>query len=364
MTRKTIIYVLSFLICLLTAGGVGVGYAAYQKVKNIQPDDLLNNSLNVHKDGEIITPKDDSDYVLYNGEKYSYNEDIITLLLIGIDKDSDRSSARSDVMVVCAIDSKNNTVKMIVCPRDTQTTVRHTDSEGKETKTSLTKLNHSFPYGGGNEDRDMGAKNVMYNVSQVLSLQGKYSIPITHYGGLDMSGIGPLTSAVDGVTITLPETVSGVGSKNQTITLNATTATRYCTARKGVSDGSDVSRGQRQMVYLMGLVEKIKSISPTQIPSLFTQLNKHVFTNISTDEMVAYAKLLAKIDLGNIEPLQLQGNFIRTDASYYVLDEDKLEEMIINIFYEKLDDGSTPNATVTSEADDTATFTGTPSTDE
>ena len=358
MTRKTIIYILSFMICLLAAGGVGVGYAAYQRVKNIQPDDLLSDRVDLNAEGELVNKTID-DYIIYNGEKYSYNEDIITLMLMGIDIESGRTSARSDVMVVCAIDSKHHTVKMIVCPRDTQTNVRHTDVQGNETKTTLTKLNHSFPYGGGNEDRNVGGKNVMYNVDKVLSCGGKYNIPMTHYAGLDMSGIGPLTTAVGGVTITLPQTVSGVGSKGQTLTLNATTAKRYCTARKGVGDGSDTSRGQRQMVYLMGLVDQVKAISPTQIPSLITQLNKHVFTNITTDKMVAYAKLLSQIDLGNIEPIQLEGHFINTDASYYILDEEKLEELVISIFYEKIEDGTPTSVTPAGTAMPTSTATAT-----
>lgn len=357
MSRKAIIRVLAVLICVLTAGGFGVGYAAFQRVKSINNQDLLDAQLRaqeqveqpeieVDEDGDIVTPEeDDTDYVIYKGEKYSYNEQLLILTLLGIDKDPSRDSARSDVMVIFTVDagSENHEANMIICPRDTQTTVRHTDKEGNETKRTLTKLNHSFPYGNGNNDRNMGARNVLYNISNLLSCDGKYNVPLALYGGLDMQGIGPLTDAVGGVTLEMPATISGVGRKGETVKLNGERAKLYNTTRYYVGGGSDISRGERQMVYLKALLKSIKDIDPLQIPSVYNQITKNCFTNLNTEQMVGYAKVLANVDVDALTPVNLQGQEKRTDASYYVLYEDQLEELVINTFYKKIEDGQKPS---------------------
>lgn len=363
MSRRAIIRFLSVLICLLLAGGVGVGYAAWKRAEDIykNPGEHLTGQKDPEPEitidpesSEVIAPTpDDTDFVMYKGEKYTYNEAIVTLLLIGIDKDSDRSSARSDVMVLFALDTKTNQPTLIVCPRDTRSEVRHVDKEGKETKVELDKLNHSFPYGNGNNDKNMGAENVMFNIRNFLTCDGKYDeIKITRYGGIDMQGIGPLTNAVGGVTITMPARIPGVGNKGETVKLNSETAELYVRTRYGVEGGSDLSRGRRQMIYMFALLEQIKSIEPGRIPAVYDQIAKNSFTNLTTEDMVAYASLLQDADLAKIYQPEIEGvPQMINKVSYYIPDEEKLEELVISVFYTKLDEvdpTASPSDTVTS----------------
>lgn len=372
MNRRKLIKILSCILAVLVVGAGGVFFAAYQRLKNISSEILLGNQ---NTEPGVEKPKT---YVMYKGERYYYNDNLVTLMLIGIDQseaeDRENLGARSDTMVVCAIDIKENTLKMIVCPRDTKALVRHIDLEGNVYKEDYNKLNSSFPFGGGNRDRNKGAENVIFNVKRVLSCDGKYDIPLEKYGGINMDGVTPLNNAVGGVTVTLKEAVTGVGEKGETVKLNGDQAFTFCIQRKikGM-DGTDISRGQRQMQFLMGLAKAVKSMEVTKIPSIYSSMTKYAFTNLTTDEMVAYAKILKNINLDTMKQTQLAGKSGKVgNGSGWILDEQALEQTVIDTFYIKDPDQSgvtatqapmvtdTPSPTETAKATSTKKATATP----
>lgn len=359
MNRRKLIKILSCILAVLVVGAGGVFFAAYQRLKNISPEILLGNQ---KTEPGVEKPKT---YVMYKGERYYYNDNLVTLMLIGIDQSEaegrENLGARSDTMVVCAIDIKENTLKMIVCPRDTKALVRHIDLEGNVYKEDYNKLNSSFPFGGGNRDRNKGAENVVFNVKRVLSCDGKYDIPLEKYGGINMDGVTPLNNAVGGVTVTLKEAVTGVGEKGETVKLNGDQAFTFCIQRKikGM-DGTDISRGQRQMQFLMGLAKAVKSMEVTQIPSIYSSMTKYAFTNLTTDEMVAYAKILKNINLDTMKQTQLAGKSGKVgNGSGWILDEEALEQTVIDTFYIKDPDQTGVTATQAPTATDTPSPTET-----
>ncbi len=329
MKKGKIIKGLAGLLVVLTITAGVLFYLTYQRLKDIQPDILLDQD------------KAPRTYVTYNGAKYHYNENLVTLMLIGIDESSAEGrvelGARSDTMVVLAIDLKANTLKMIICPRDSKATIRQTDATGKVTGETVNKLNASFPYGGGNQNKDRGAQNVMYCVSRLLSCNGKYTIPLLKYGGINMDGVGPLTTAVGGVTVTLHESITGVGASGQTVKLNAAKAEIFCIERKIAGmDGTDISRGKRQMQFMMGLAKAVKAMEVTQVPSIYSKVSKYSFTNLSTEEIVAYAKLLQNVDLDQVTQVQLAGKSGPVGGgSGWIVDQAEMEKAVIDTFYVK-----------------------------
>ena len=332
--------VLLILLVLLVLGGAAVIGLMYKYYGDILADPLaiLRQTFS-DTDGD---GRQDVPVITYKGQRYAYNQNIITLVLIGIDQsDSEERaelrSARSDMMVVCAIDATSQTAKMIVVPRDTRAKVRSVDKNGKVTDDSYNKINASFPFGQGNVDKNKGAQNVMFNLERLLTRNGKYQAPLTKYGGINMDGIGPLTKAVGGVKVTLNQTINGVGKKGETVTLNAEKAEKFCVARHNVGDGSDLQRGQRQIQYMLGLASRIKEMNVTDIPGVYSKVSQNAFTNLKTDEMIAFATYLKGIKMGDITFTQLAGNAKNMDGkSYYIVDEDKMEELIVNTFYTKI----------------------------
>lgn len=334
MNRRKLIKILSITLCVLVVFATGLGIYTYNRVKSIagDPMQVLKNLT-----GGLGQEEQPKQYITYNGESYYYNNDIVTLMLIGIDERANNPGlgARADVMVVAALDTKQNTVKLIKLPRDTRTQVRHTDSDGNFKKEAMDKLNASYPYGGGRKGK--GAENTMFCVQRVLNCNGKFNIPLSKYGGINMDGISPLADAVGGVTITLDAYFPGLGNKGDVITLDADKAFTYCVQRKGKGlDGSDIGRGNRQMNFLKGLAAKIKTLDVTSMPSLYSKLSKYAFTNLTTDEMIAYASLLSKVDMSNLETIQADGTAKTINKiSYWIIDQSSLEEIVLDTFYIK-----------------------------
>lgn len=337
MLKKAIRFMCIFL-CTAIVCGIAVMFVAYKRYKEIAEDpgkileQIIDNIHGGNKNEETIS---------YNGEEYVYNNKVVTLMLIGIDESEDRDlkSARSDVMVLVAINLLDNSVNMIICPRDTWALVRQYNNDGSYHDVT-NKLNAAFPFGFGNRDKNKGAENVMFCVSRFLSQNGKYKVPIAKYGGINMDGIAPLTNAVGGVTVKLEQTIQGVGKKGETVTLNAEQAEIFCIQRKlpGM-DGSDINRGKRQMQYLMGLAAKIKkktAQSLTSILSIYDSMSRYAFTNLSSDEMIAYASYLKNIDLDSITQHQLKGKPQTVHGtSYYMVDNEDMEKVIVDTFYIK-----------------------------
>ena len=108
------------------------------------------------------------------------------------------------------------------------------------------------------------------------------------------------------------------------------------------------------MQFLMGLAKAIKDMQVTQIPSIYSSMTKYVFTNLSTDEMVAYAKILKNINLDTMQQTQLAGTSGSVGGgSGWILDEEALEQTVIDTFYIK--DPDQTGVTVTPEPSETAT---------
>ena len=331
MRRKWIKFLGRFLILVILAA-VGLGVYTYLNLKGIIDDPgTFLQGLN----------KNFTSTVTYKGEKYAYNRDISTLVFLGTDASTTEGrkelGARSDTMIVCAIDSKHHTAEMIVLPRDTRAKIEQLNKDGSLKKQVTNKLNAAFPYGNGNNDAKMGAKNTLKAIERILELDGKYDIPLEKYGGINMDAIVPLNDAVGGVTVTLKQSVPGVGKKGETVTLKGEQAFNFCVMRKGAGlDGSDIARGQRQMQFMFGLAHNIRSMDAGDIVKVYNAVSKNAFTNLSTSQMVAYASILKEIPEENIKITQLKGTAKTINGgSYWVLDEQALEQTIIDIFYIK-----------------------------
>ena len=187
MRRRWIKFLRRFLLLvLLIAAGLGV--YTYLNVKGIIDDPgAFLQGLN----------KNFTSTVTYQGETYAYNQNISTLVFLGTDESSAEGrqelGARSDTMIVCAIDSENHTAELIVLPRDTRAKIDQLNKDGSLKKQVTNKLNAAFPYGNGNNDANMGAKNTLKAIERILEMDGKYDIPLDKYGGINMDAIVPVS---------------------------------------------------------------------------------------------------------------------------------------------------------------------------
>ncbi|MDP2892280.1 MAG: LCP family protein [Bacillota bacterium] len=267
--------------------------------------------------------------------------EVMNILLVGIDTDEERETEyrgyRNDMNVVLSIDFTNKTAKILTIPRDTRTLITKLDKNGKVVKKVYNRINTAVGSGGGPDK--FGYENTMYCISKFLSCNGKYDIPINYYVGLNMDGLVPLADAVGGVPVTLEADFPQVGKKGETVILTGEKVHFYVRWRKpsqtGESSG-DIGRGRRQQLFMLGLAKQIKKMGPmAALPALFNTLNKYMDTNLSLDQIAAFALVLQGLDLDSIELGSVAGRPKSFDgASMWDADPEKLDEQVWEMFIE------------------------------
>ena len=356
-----IIKALLAVFCVLIAGIIAIGVYFVVRWKDNDYSSLKSASLVMLSPDETKAPaqqnttaessakptatQNNASTIVYNGDTYIKNENVVNLLFLGLDSNSERKQQqmgyRSDMIMVCAVDIDKKKVTLISIPRDTKTTMYKVDSKGKVTDTIQNKINAAFSLGG--EDFKVRAANTMSCVQMFLErrceleqpLDFQLDIPVYLYAGIDMDGITEVASAVGGVEVTLTETVPEVGDKGDTVTLKHQNAIEFLTNRHD-TDG-DTHRAARQQQFMIALAKKIKSMGPVDmILSLYDELQKYVFTNLTTDQMIDFAKVLTKTDIDSIDMEMITGEGETVNGTYYMVhDEDATLQLLLNVYYTK-----------------------------
>lgn len=320
------IKILKTIVISLTVLGIGLGGFIYYNYS-----DLLRNP------SKAFNNKDSGfEYVDADGKTHLYNEGIISFMIYGLDSDTARQKRsegwRTDVMMACVVDTEKNKASLVSVPRDTRAQVQMLNSEGKPTKTTTTKLNGAFAYGGGPDK--FGYENSLNAVNKALKVDKIQFEPIEYYVGMDLDGFVAIADTVGGVTVTLPENVPNVGKTGETVTVKGDSARQFIQYRGG---GGDLTRTTRQREYMKECAKKLKNDNPTKnIPKLYKEFTEkgYLKTNMDTNQITALAYSLLKIDLDEINFDMVPGNAQTINgASYFIIDEDEWADKIKQLFY-------------------------------
>ena len=342
------------LIVLIVAAGVVLYtlYGTYKAIKDnpmaafatpqasaVASDDLkFDNNANV----ETVT---------IDGKTYQKKQNVVTVLMLGIDSDGSAAKnaqgERSDMMMLCTVDMDANTIELTSRPRDTRTTVHDVDTKtGKiKDKTWVTKLNHAYNRGGGQDK--YGAENAMRATEDLIECDGQLSIPVSYFVSIDLEHLSDLADALGGVEVTLDQDYPDIGSKGDTITLEGNNVRLYLQNRKQMDDG-EMSRQKHEQDFMMAIAKKIKKLGAVESASrLFTQLQDVVKMDLNLDQIVGMAGVLDKVSLDEIKRNSFTENYkmmndelMGQDLDFFVMDEDELMDMMLEMYYTPVDGGS------------------------
>ncbi len=106
-------------------------------------------------------------------------DDVINILVCGIDYNEDRTSQNTDVIMYVSLDIKNNKISAMQIPRDTFV---GSDAGGNGKINSV--------YSDGDEE------NKIFNLINVL--YEKFKLPVDHYATLDMQAFIAMVDGIDG----------------------------------------------------------------------------------------------------------------------------------------------------------------------
>jgi len=286
--------------------------------------------------------------ITYNGKKYRYNDNLINILVMGIDdyglkgdKDTDANPYQADTIVLGTVDAVKKTVSFMSIPRDTVASIKVLDlnDEVATVKKGPIAIQHSF---GTQGERTNEA--VVDAVSNLL-----YSVPINRYVSVDITAIPDINDSLGGITVDIPEDLTKWNPKMKAGTkdylLLNKDAVIFVARRDTGIDDSAMGRMKRQVMYLKKLFPAVKARTAENITypiALYNSEADKVKTNLTIDEMTYLAKLLLDLELSDEDIVSVPGEMKRIepgeieDYEYemgYIVDEDALKQLIVDRFY-------------------------------
>lgn len=322
-------------------------FAAYQIVK-ASGKNGLKKDVDEEKFTEAIVQEEHTEeledgVISYNGTKYKYNEDLVTILCMGVDtsannvkKNISGNNGQADAIFLIVFNEQEKTVKLINVPRDIIAGVAEYDKNGQFYKEIQEQIALQFAYGDGKEKSCELMKSI---VSEVM-----YGLPINAYASINLDAIGVLNNQVGGVTLTMEEDLTKTNpafKTGATIKLDGNQANQFVRARDTNTMGSNLQRIGRQKQYLVAFtqtaVPAVKEDMTLPL-TMYQAIERYMTTDIKADEVTYLAEQAVNSQI-DIENIQILPGEYRAGEKYdeYVLDDDALYEMILQNFYTKVE---------------------------
>lgn len=208
-------------------------------------------------------------------------QDIVSIMLFGLDGRQYGSNSRSDTMMILTVDFKNNKIKLSSLMRD-----MYVDIEGY----GKTKLNHAYAYGGA----PLALKTINQN----------FGTDIRDYAMANFLTFEKIIDVLGGVTVDIKEDeipyineniscdTSDITNSGEQL-LNGNQAVSY--ARIRYLGNGDFDRTNRQRKIIAEIIDKAKEKGVTAVPTLIsevlslveTSMDKQTILNLAIDIYMA-----------------------------------------------------------------------------
>lgn len=279
--------------------------------------------------------------VTHNGKEYRYNDDILHILCLGIDKeevmwerdDDGNSIGQADALFVASLNPKTDEVTVLSIPRDTMVILDMYDSAGGYRGQRAGQITLQYAYADGMEK---SATLTAQRVSELLN-----GIPIHGYAAINLSCISVLNDAVGGVDVTLEEDYTDINPlfvKGETVHLEGVLAEEFVARRNFHQPQTAYKRLFRQKQYLTAFFEKAKA-ALKQNPALFVDLLRAQKDNteisLTADEILYLTTELMDCRFDAADMQILPGRIVKGEIyEEYYLDENAVLDMLVEIYYE------------------------------
>ncbi len=304
---------------------------------------------NKNTSAQIQTPANvevDDDYIVYNGEKYKYNDKVTTILFAGIDKTSDQhiegvlgTAGQADSLFTMALNTETGKYKLMAISRDTMVDVNICDSNGNFKGTEKMQICLSHGYGDG---KDSSTENLKRSVSRLF-----FGIPVNSYMIIDLDAISILNDAVGGVTVNVVEDLSHKDSalvKGKTVTLKGEQAVTYVRYRDIYKDENQNNlRMERQKSYLNSFIHQTIDLTKRDVSTpitLYNQIADYTKTDIDASKITYLASVFLQSGFSADEDLiKIPGETVLGEkyAEYYV-DTNEFFKIVLDTYYTKVEE--------------------------
>lgn len=288
----------------------------------------------VQEDNEVVQEKDpygDYSFISYNGEDYAYNDNITTLLFLGIDQESESDIiGRSDTIFLVLLDESEETVTLLHISRNTMCDVEVYNDEGDFLIMSEMQITLQYTYGDG--------EHVSCGLSSDAVSRLLYDIPIDYYLAMELDGIDSIVDNLDGISMYMEEDYTYIDElfvEGTTVNMTGDQVERFVRYRDTEDSGGDEERVLRQKIFLHAFLEELNTTtngSASRMLSVWDDMSPYCHTDLYTNVV----EMLMSYDVSD-EIYEVPGETI-LNGSYdeYYVDESGLQALLIELLYIKI----------------------------
>lgn len=281
-------------------------------------------------------------WVKYRDKIYAYKEDILTFLIMGIDKNSEveevaegTDGGQADALFLAVMDPSEKAIRVIGINRNTMADIDIYNEEGAYVTTTKAQIAVQHGFGNGLEE------SCRYQIKAVSKLL--YGLPVHGYAAINMSAISDINDAVGGVEVEVLEDLTAkdpILAEGADVRLTGEQAFWYVKYRDTGQFASADRRLERQKQYLNAFIGAAKQAAREDVSvvlDLYREVSGRMVTDITLDEAAYLAPILTDYQFDTDNFYMLEGETVKGEKfeEFYV-NENALYETILEIFYEEV----------------------------
>ncbi len=334
--------ILAGILCVLVVvAGLGVGALWYLKEQGRKALLVERPQTDITgPEGAEVSP--DGSYVTWQGKRYKRNENIVSILVMGVDRKEEEiaradelqvgEQGQADTILVGALDTETGSLKIINISRDSMTDVDIYNVNGEYAGVEEMQICLAYAYGDG---AHLSCENVSKSVTRLL-----YGLPMDIYASVELPAVSVLNDAVGGVTLDVLEDLSSRDpalTKGALVTLNGDQARIYVQSRNHENLDANNARMARQKQYLVAFLSTIQKRVRQNISTIFTlyqAVQTYLTTNIDLSKITYLASLAFSREITADAIRTVPGEVTKGEeyAEYHV-DEEALYQIILDTYY-------------------------------
>lgn len=339
-------------VVLYKSGEASLANAVEKKAPTAEGFDEEEALLAKEKAG-LATVTWQDDWVALDGKAYEYDENIINLLFLGIDRAGSISTetnldnwkaGQADAIFILSLNPDKKTIRIVGIPRNSMVDVDIYDQNARQMETIHNQICLQYGYAGGGENGLHAMKDAASKLMYDLPIHGAFAI------GYDAVSI--INDKVGGVDV---EVLEDMPEKNKafvlgnTVHLDGKLALQYVRERDYYQLGSPTLRLKRQKQYITALIQAAKTCvkqDPLLVTDLYNSITKYMNTDVTVDEAVYLVRQALDYQFDGDSFYLLQGDdvsvpFTRKDGTEdfyddYYLREDSIRQVMIDAFYNEV----------------------------
>ena len=269
--------------------------------------------------------------IYYNDSWYTLNKSIKTLLVLGIDRMSEKESAPSqaDFIALVVMDKADESFRILHINRDTMIDINQLDKHGNKYGSFKAQLALAHSYGGTDK---IQCRNTVASVEKLL-----YGIDIDHYMSVTMDAVPIINDSIGGVTLTLDADYPALGSKyvkNAEITLMGEDALTFVRWRNDSPDSSNLERMERQRAYIAAAFEQYSTLDDDPALDTMFDISEYLVSDCTVNQLSDLLEDLQGYTYNGTFPVEGEAKKGSEYVEFYA-DEDALKQTVIDLFYKQ-----------------------------